>query len=191
MEEHPETLIVPSYALPRASDALRKARVESRELGSGRLAALADCRQSERLELGQVSRRSPPMPAPSSIPSVRLRSTSATAREAAAWTMGMSSSGTRKRVRRIASRRSTVGASYISARSPPARSRRSEPMPGGSSRPHPSSAGPSSTAWHRPATSLCMPAPAGGARRAARGVPRRRCAASSSARTVHGVRVHR
>ena len=45
---------------------------------------------------------------------VRLRSVAATARDAAAWTIGTSATGTRNSVRRIASTRRTVRSSYIS-----------------------------------------------------------------------------
>ena len=46
---------------------------------------------------------------------VRLRSMSAMAREAAAWTIGTSASGTRSTVRRMAIRRTTLGSSYIAS----------------------------------------------------------------------------
>ena len=55
-----------------------------------------------------------PIPASVNIAIVRLRSVSATAREAAAWTIGTSSTGTRNSVRRIASTRRTVRSSYNS-----------------------------------------------------------------------------
>jgi len=53
------------------------------------------------------------MPASVSIPMVRRRSVAAMAREAAAWIIGTSASAIRNRVRRIASRRKTLGSSYI------------------------------------------------------------------------------
>ena len=109
------TLIVASYGFPRAivifwprrgSSALSSAVVASPR---SRTAASPMSSSSASSAAG-----SGPIPASVNIAIVRLRSVSATAREAAAWTIGTSSTGTRNSVRRIASTRRTVRSSYNS-----------------------------------------------------------------------------
>ena len=109
------TLIVASYGLPRERVIFWPRRGSSaRQLRGAGLASLANGGQPDRLELLEQRRRVRPDPAAASMAIVRLRSVSATAREAAAWTIGTSSTGTRNSVRRIASMRRTVRSSYIS-----------------------------------------------------------------------------
>ena len=110
------TLIVASYGFPLAIVIFWPRRGSSaRRFRGGRLTSLSDGGEPDVLELLQAGAAgSGPIPASVSIAIVRLRSVSATAREAAAWIIGTSSTGTRNSVRRIASTRRTVRSSYNS-----------------------------------------------------------------------------
>ena len=111
-----ETLIDAFVRLAaRGRHLLAESRVDRRQLGRARLAQLPHRGQADRPPAPPAALPgSGPMPASVSIAIVRLRSLSATAREAAACTIGTSSIGTRKRVRRIASMRRTLRSSYSS-----------------------------------------------------------------------------